>query len=329
MANFGEVPVKKAETFSLETPEEADTRLEEQHKSPKSVEDDMQEFVQSAEAQAAIDREKTHAVLEQIKDIPAINNDSESQQVTKKEELPIFISSDQAKQQGVMSKVGILMKRFLGRELSPEEESQRLHTLQNTFNETVEQGNFDKMLKIYGNLNNERFQKKISETQFLEYKGKVDDLTRRAVISGDGKTFEKILRFNMENMIDNGPSFSKEELELQDGERISPEISRVAIKHLSRIIESSFTDGMGIEGLNNYKARLERWVESGVVSREEVNELPIVKKIIKKDILDTAKLMFRKNSIIPDPNSRFESYLTAVSQTGVYSKEEAQSFVKL
>lgn len=235
--------------------------------------------------------------------------------VTQKEEI------------GVIGKTRVFMKHMFGKELTPEENAYRLSVLRDNFTEAIEKGDLNKALKNYGEMNHERFNRGLSGEQFSKYQEEVNSLTRKAVVSGDSKTLDKILTFNMKQGIANGPLFTKQELGLKEGETVSPEVSRVATKHLLEIVKNSFSNKYN-EGLENY-GRIDRWVASGLISKEEFSKLPLVRDLVKKDVISTAKIMFDKNSNHGDPDSKFDKFLEMVVDTGVYTKEEVLSWDKI
>ncbi len=228
---------------------------------------------------------------------------------------------------GAVGKTRVFMKRMFGKDLTPQENAYRLAVLKDNFTEAIEKGDLNKALKNYGEMNNERFNRRLSGEQFSKYQEEVNNITTKAVVSGDSKTLDRILTFNMRQGLANGPLFTKQELGLKDGEKVSPEISKVATKHLLEIVKSSFSNKYN-EGLENY-GRIDRWVESGLISKEEFNKIPLVRDLIKKETVFTAKIMFDKNSNYGDAEGRFDKFLEMVTDTGVYTKEEVMSWNKI
>lgn len=283
----------------------------------------------SQEAQKAAEQSEAAELLKKMHENAGMSakpvEHSEMQKATATQEQTAPVSVVPKVELGALGKASIAMKQMFGRKLTPEENAYHLENLSEGFTKNIKEGNLDKALKSYGDLNNERFQQRLSNEQFSKYKEEIDNLTAKAVATGDRKTFDKVLRFNLKQGLDNGPSFTKKDLGLEEGEVVSPEISKVATEHLSRIVKSSFSGNLN-SGLENYKGRLDRWVESGVISRDEFNKLPLVRDAIKKEAVSIAKIMFGKDSNYRQTAERIDGFLEKIADTGVYSKEEVRSW---
>jgi len=283
----------------------------------------------SLEAKKAAEQSEAAELLKKMHENAGMSSNpaerSETPKATATQEQVNPVSVVPKVELGALGKASIAMKQMFGRDLSPQENAYHLEKLSEGFAKNLKEGNLDKALKNYGDLDSERFHHRLSDEQFSKYSGEIDKLTAKAVASGDAKMFDKVLRFNMSHLLANGPTFTRQDLGLKEGEVVSPEISKVATEHLSRIVKSSFSGNLN-GGLENYKGRLDRWVESGVISRDEFNKSPLVRDAIKKEAVSIAKIMFGKDSNYGQTTERIDGFLEKIANTGVYSKEEVRSW---
>lgn len=320
MSNFEQQP-KKSEELSLETPEQMAQRLGETPQAePRSVEESFAEVVTAAETQAAIDMQKTDKILEKIQAMPIIDDKTP-------DTLSMRTVSQGTEQPSSATAEKSLFDRlkFWKRETKTASLEEMTSRAQEDLRKLLGTNEFGKAANFASLDTVKRLGINDSKKWDEVFGPVVREQTLQMIRNGDGKNFSKMLSsdmrlFGTENILPENGQLKPEELR-------NPEIVQ-AVKEDFAVWISKFS-GNNVKLIDAFVSQRDYWVQKGFVTAEEINELPEVKKKVKNDIIQTAKIMFSKDSMQGNPSGRFDNVKQQWVDRGVFSENEIDSWSEI
>ncbi len=229
----------------------------------------------------------------------------------------------QSRSFGATVRIGI--KRLFGKELTPEENRYRFEELRGKFDKTLQSGDINDAFKTYVDMDTTAWRAGMSEEERVPYRNALKEIELRAVREGRAGDFKKILKNLDRYGLGRGMGFTRTELGLSEGQEIDPKIRDVARESFLNDLRS-VTKAGNVRVSNWYANRAATLEEAGLSSREELSNDPVVRKILKEDIIDTAKRMYAKDSWVADPDSKFREFLGNIEREAGIPSDEVMSW---